>query len=70
MGYSVYFIFVPIYGYLHKVPVYETFVEGAENGFKTAVKIIPFLIGMLVSIKVFVDSGALDLLINLLRPLF
>ncbi|AFV02030.1 MULTISPECIES: spore maturation protein [unclassified Dehalobacter] len=62
--------FVPIYGYLHKVPVYETFVEGAENGFKTAVKIIPFLIGMLVSIKVFVDSGALDLLINLLRPLF
>ncbi|RJE46943.1 MULTISPECIES: spore maturation protein [unclassified Dehalobacter] len=62
--------FVPLYGYFHKVPVYETFVEGAENGFKTAVKIIPFLIGMLVSIKVFVDSGALDLLINLLRPLF
>lgn len=62
--------FVPLYGYFHKVPVYETFVEGAENGFKTAVSIIPFLIGMLVSIKVFTESGALDLVINLLKPLF
>lgn len=61
---------VPLYAYFRKVPVYETFVEGAENGFKTAVKILPFLIGMLVSIRVFVDSGALELLIDLFRPLF
>lgn len=61
---------VPLYGYFRKVPVYETFVEGAENGFKTAVKIIPFLIGMLVSVRVFVDSGALELLAELLQPIF
>ena len=61
---------VPLYAFFRKVPVYETFVEGAENGFKTAVKILPFLIGMLVSIRVFVDSGALELLIDLFRPLF
>ncbi|KUO66380.1 MAG: spore maturation protein [Gracilibacter sp. BRH_c7a] len=61
---------VPLYAYMRKVPVYETFVEGAENGFKTAVKILPFLIGMLVSIRIFVDSGALELLIDLFRPLF
>ncbi len=61
---------VPLYAYFRKVPVYETFVEGAENGFKTAVKILPFLIGMLVSIRVFVDSGALELLIDLFRPIF
>jgi len=48
---------VPLYAYFRKVPVYETFVEGAENGFKTAVKILPFLIGMLVSIRIFVDSA-------------
>ncbi|MGI5901034.1 MAG: spore maturation protein [Desulfitobacteriia bacterium] len=62
--------FVPLYGYLRKVPVYETFIEGAEQGFKTAVKIIPFLIGMLVSIRVFVDSGALEIITDLSRPLF
>ena len=60
---------VPLYAFLCKVPVYETFVEGAENGFKTAVKILPFLIGMLVAIRVFVDSGALELLTGLFRPL-
>ncbi|MFA6808185.1 MAG: spore maturation protein [Eubacteriales bacterium] len=62
--------FVPLYAYVHKVPVYESFVEGAENGFKTAIKIIPFLIGMLVSIKIFVDSGALGIIIQMLSPLF
>ena len=61
---------VPLYAYSKKVPVYETFVEGAENGFKTAVKIIPFLIGMLVSIRIFVDSGALELLMSVFKPLF
>jgi len=62
--------FVPVYAFLRKVPVYETFVEGAENGFKTAVKIIPFLVGMLVSIRVFVDSGALEILTDALKPFF
>jgi spore maturation protein B len=62
--------FVPLYAYLRKVPVYESFVEGAEDGFKTAIKIIPFLIGMLVSIRIFVDSGALELAIDLLKPFF
>lgn len=62
--------FIPVYGYLHHIPVYETFVEGAEEGFNTAVKIIPFLIGMLVAIRIFVDSGVLELLKHLLEPFF
>lgn len=62
--------FIPLYAFWRKVPVYEAFVEGAEAGFKTAVKIIPYLVGILVSIRVFVDSGALAMLINLCRPLF
>jgi spore maturation protein B len=62
--------FIPLYAFWRKVPVYETFVEGAEDGFRTAVQIIPFLIGMLVSIRVFVDSGALQLATDLCRPFF
>jgi len=60
--------FIPLYGYLRGVPVYETFVAGAEDGFKVAVKIIPFLVGMLMAIGVFRASGAMDLLARLLNP--
>lgn len=60
---------VPIYGQIKKVPVYEAFVEGAEEGFKTAVKIIPFLVGMMVAISVFRASGAMDYLIHFITPL-
>ncbi len=63
-------LLIPVMAYLRKVPVYESFVAGAEDGFKTGVSILPFLIGMLVSIKVFVDSGALDIIAHWLQPLF
>lgn len=60
---------IPIYGFFRKLPVYETFVEGAEEGFYTAVKIIPFLVGMLVAIAVFRASGAMDYAIQAIMPL-
>jgi spore maturation protein SpmB len=48
---------------LKKVNVYEAFIEGAKDGFKIAVKIIPYLVAILVSIGVFRASGAMDYLI-------
>lgn len=60
---------IPIYSYVKKVPVYESFVEGAEEGFTTAVKIIPFLVGMMVAISVFRASGAMEYLTRVLDPL-
>lgn len=62
--------FIPVIAYLRKVPVYESFVTGAEEGFKTGVRIMPFLIGMLVSIRVFVDSGALEIVSRIVQPIF
>ncbi len=53
-----------------KVNVYETFIEGAVDGFKVAVKIIPYLVAMLVGIGVFRASGAFDYLIEGLRAFF
>lgn len=47
-----------------KVNVYETFIEGAKDGFKTAVTIIPYLVAILVAIGVFRASGAMDLLVD------
>lgn len=45
---------------LRKVNIYESFIEGAVDGFQTSVKIIPYLVAMLVAIGVFRASGALD----------
>lgn len=47
-----------------KVNVYDTFIEGAKEGFTIAIKIIPFLVAILVAIGVFRTSGALDYLVN------
>lgn len=46
-----------------KINVYEAFIEGAKDGFKTAVKIIPYLVAILVAIGVFRASGAMDWLV-------
>lgn len=51
-------------GMRRKVNVYEAFVEGAKDGFTTAVRIIPYLVAMLVAIGVFRASGAMDFIIG------
>lgn len=47
-----------------KVNVYEAFIDGAKDGFKIAIKIIPYLVAILVAIGVFRASGAMDFLVN------
>jgi spore maturation protein SpmB len=49
------------------INLYEAFIEGAKDGFKVAVGIIPYLVAMLVAIGVFRASGALDLVLDGLR---
>ena len=51
-------------GVRKKVNVYDAFIEGAKDGFKTAVVIIPYLVAILVGIGVFRASGAMDMLID------
>jgi len=60
---------IPFVGMLRKVKVYDLFIEGAKEGFDVAVKIIPFLVGILVAIGMFRGSGAMDLLTAGIRPL-
>ena len=53
-----------IAGMRKKINVYDTFIEGAKEGFETAVRIIPYLVAILVAIGVFRASGAMDFLID------
>lgn len=50
--------------WVRKVNVYESFIEGAKEGFGVAINIIPYLVAMLVAIGVFRASGALDMVVN------
>ena len=51
-------------GMRHRINVYDAFIEGANDGFTTAVRIIPYLVAILVGIGVFRASGAMDMLID------
>lgn len=66
---SVVFVFVVGYGMLRKVDVFDAFIEGAIDGFKTVWSIMPTLIGLMVAIGVLRQSGALTLLAGALQPL-
>ncbi|HVR41498.1 MAG TPA: nucleoside recognition domain-containing protein [Thermoanaerobaculia bacterium] len=60
---------IPLVGLFRKVKVYDVFIEGAKEGFDVAIRIIPFLVGILVAIGMFRGSGAMDLLTRGLQPL-
>ncbi len=51
-------------GVRKKINVYDTFIEGAKEGFTTAVRIIPYLVAILVAVGVFRAAGAMDMLIQ------
>jgi spore maturation protein SpmA len=63
---SIIVVFIGM-GVYNKVPVLETFMEGAKEGFETAVKIIPFLVGILVAIGLFLESGTMNYITDAIR---
>jgi len=52
-----------------RVPVYESFIDGAKEGFSVAVRIIPYLVSILTAIGMFRASGAIEVISNSLHPL-
>ena len=67
LGVIVSFLSVAFY---RKVNVFESFIEGAKEGFEVAIKIIPYLVGILVAVGVMRNSGALDFIVQGLSWLF
>jgi hypothetical protein len=64
------FLIIVLGGLFKKIDVFDAFVEGAKGGFETAVRIIPYLVGMLVAISLLRTSGSFDLLIDGMKSLF
>ena len=61
--FSIILLFI-LWGLWKKINVYDAFIEGAKEGFLTAIRIIPYLVAFLVGIAVFRTSGAMDVLID------
>ena len=61
-------VIILLYAVIKKVPIYETFIDGAKGGFKVGVMIIPYLVAILVAIGIFRASGAVDILTLWLSP--
>jgi spore maturation protein SpmB len=57
------------FGLLRRVSVYEVFVDGAREGFQVAIRIIPYLVAILVSVAMLRASGALGILVGWLSPI-
>ncbi len=66
------FIFIAIVlgGLYKKIDIFDAFIAGAKGGFETAVRIIPYLVGMLVAISLLRTSGTFDVIINAIKSLF
>lgn len=56
-----------IYGTYKKTPLYETFCDGAKEGFWISVKILPYLVAIMVAVAMFRASGALDCIYNIFK---
>lgn len=64
------FICIIAGGIYKKIDVFDAFVDGAKEGFNTAVRIIPYIVGMLVAISMLRTSGTFDVIINGIKELF
>ncbi len=64
------FVAIVLGGLYKRINIFDAFVEGAKGGFETAVKIIPYLVGMLVAISMLRTSGTFDVLMDGIRSVF
>ena len=63
-------VFVIFYGFIKKVNIYDTFLEGAKEGLMISFNIFPSIIAMVFAINIFLDSKFLDGMLGFLKPLF
>ncbi len=64
------FLSIVLGGIYKKIDVFDSFISGAKGGFETAVRIIPYLVGMLVAISLLRTSGTFDVVIDSIKTMF
>lgn len=65
----MFLLLVFLHGIYKKVPLYDTFVEGAREGFSLAIKLLPYVVGIYVAVGIFRGSGAMEVVLSPIKPL-
>lgn len=65
----IFILLILIFALIKKVPIYETFIEGAKDGVKLGFDILPYLVAIIVAVSMFRASGAMDIISKFLMPL-
>lgn len=60
---------VILYGYFQGIDVYSCFIEGCKEGMQLSIKIFPYLLAMMLSVNIFVESNVLDVVYQLINPI-
>jgi len=63
-------VIIILYGFIKKIDIYDTFIEGVKESFGMIKNLFPTYIAMILAINLFINSGFLDFLLSLLKPLF
>jgi spore maturation protein SpmB len=64
------FLLIVLGGLYKRIDVFDAFIDGAKSGFETAIRIIPYLVGILVAISMLRTSGTFDVVINAIKSFF
>jgi len=64
------FLLIVLGGLYKKIDIFDAFIEGARNGFDTAIRIIPYLVGILVAVSMLRTSGTFDVIIDAIKHFF
>ena len=61
-------LFIILYGFLKKVDVYDTFIEGVKESFSMILNLFPTFIAMILAVNLFTNSGVLNFVLSLIKP--
>ncbi len=63
-------LFVVLYGFIKKIDIYDTFIEGVKESFTMILSLFPTFIAMILAINLFINSGFMDFILSLFKPAF
>jgi spore maturation protein B len=63
-------LLIVFYGFIKKVNIYDTFVDGAKEGMELGISIFPYLLGVIIAINIFLKSNILEYTFSLIKPFF
>ncbi len=63
-------VFIVVYGFIKKIDIYDTFIEGVKESFSCILNLFPTFIAMILAVNLFINSGVLDFILSFFSPLF